>query len=127
MLWSIRSEQELMMRGRILGERALTLRRISPGSYVGRRFVAGATAEFTIYGYVEPAPAEMVESLEDAQRSKSPKLVITKTQLKVLNESDQTPADQLIIDGVVHEVMSVEPIEHTLPHWEVIAIRVDRS
>jgi len=112
-------------RGSILGARSLSVKRRAAGTYVNRKFVPGAETVFTIQGYPEPASSESTVSLSDAQRTKDPKLIITNTELLTLDKTLKTPADVITINGRDYEVMTCEPIEHTSPHWEVVAIRVD--
>jgi len=112
-------------RGSILGARALPVTRGAPGEYVSRKFVPGDDEVFIIQGYPEPASSESTVSLSDAQRTRDPKLIISNTELRKLNEKLMTPADVISINGLDYEVMNCEPIEHTLPHWEVLAIRID--
>lgn len=97
------------------------------GGYVDGRFVAGAgtTTEFT--AYIEPIEPDELVDLDEGQRSRAAVRIITRELLQTANEKLGIQADRIDLDYEEYEVVRVSRFRsQTLPHYEAIALRIDR-
>lgn len=111
---------------RILGEEPLTFDRFDVGV---RDPVQGYISVYEFQaqpflGYIEEAPWTAHQKLTDADRNRDPKLIITKQELRAVDQITQKPADIVWIDGWPYDIYSATRIRHVLPHYECLALRV---
>lgn len=112
----------------ILGREPLTRRRF--GAYTrgaDGRATPGAAVDATIKGSIQPADDDDLQSLPEGERDREARVVLTKSDLRIADDENQTPADHLLIDGDAFEVRKVSRIRAILPHYRAIAVRLQES
>jgi hypothetical protein len=101
------------------------LRNTSATSFSTGRPVSGAWETVTVTATVQPAGYEEMEHLEEGERSKEARLVISKDPLRTINEAAGLQADRVLVDGVrweVHKVLSFGG-PAGIAHYEAICMR----
>lgn len=112
----------------ILGQEAITRRRFAAGSRgTDGRYSAGATTDTTILGSVQPANGDDMATLPEGERAKKGRRIYTTSEVRVADVEAGTPADQLLIDGVYWEARTVEQTRAVIPHYKVIALKVQEA
>jgi hypothetical protein len=106
----------------------LTLQRFAAQSIGGDGYpVAQTPTTSTIGGSWQPATWTQLQRLEEGQRRREPRMLLTDAEVRTANQHDGTPADRLVVDGVVYEVHQVEPwasLDDLPAHWECICLRL---
>lgn len=105
--------------------RTITRTRYAAGTWGSAgQFTAGASASTSIIAAVQGATDQDMQSLDEGERRREAKRVYTTTQLRTVDQHNQTPADTLTIDGVVYQVRRVDIYSLVIPHYRAIAVRV---
>ncbi len=112
----------------ILGEESLSYRRPAAGT-VGSdgRYVRGSYSTGTILGSVQPLNDDDVQSLPEGERSRRGWCVLTESEILIVDLTDQTLSDHLLIDGTYWEVRAVSRERSILPHYRVIALAIQET
>jgi len=81
-------------------------------------------------GSVQPLTGDELLDLEEGQRSRDPRIILTETELKTVDKSTGIPADIVEYEGKDYVVYKVEPyVEWSgggVQHYEVTILRKDQ-
>jgi len=105
----------------LLKVNTFTITRKGAVTYTDGYPVQGTATSATAFGNIQPAPAEMLEILSEADRKRSPKKVWTKTELRI---NDVITAS----DGTQYEVKDVSDWQQqglVASHYEALALRIE--
>ena len=108
----------------------LTLKRVNgPATKTDGVYDVIARTSTLFTGSVQPAPEEILLNLSEAQRTRNPKLVFTKTQLNIIDKTAGTGADIIEYEGEDYVVQAIEALPDwngaNLSHYEVTILRED--
>lgn len=114
---------------RMLGTATHSWRRFAAGSAgTDGRYVEGSITSSTLRGSLQPATGDDVETLPEGERSKRVRVLFTATELRTVDQSARTSADQVSVDGDWYEVRTVKPYGTTpLAHRRVVLVAVQES
>lgn len=108
----------------------VTRRRYAAGAYTAGVYVRGAETTATIRASVQALKPEEVQDLPEAQRTRRPMRVFSRSELRCVVEGTNTPtdADRIDWEGERFEVVSVKRWNlGTLNHYEAIVLREERE
>jgi hypothetical protein len=112
----------------ILGAETITRRRQAAGTRGSDgRYTPGATTDTTIQASVQPFAADELAVLPEGERHREPRKVYTTSDLRTGDQHLGTPADRLVIDSVVFEVVAVERHRSVIPHYKARAVRLQEA
>lgn len=112
----------------ILGQEPITLRSFAAGSRNALgRWAEGASTDTVIQASVQPAKGQDMTLLPEGSRQSDSKRVYTTSALVTDNQHDGRSADQLVIDTIVYQVMSVKRERSIIPHYRAICLRVTEA
>lgn len=114
----------------LLGSRRITLRRFAAGSRgTTGRYTKGPATDTTILASVQPVPREVMATLEEGDRRRQPKMLFTRTEIKVGSQFTSVTADHVIIKGVEYELRQAGEWDSASPrpHFEAIALRIQEG
>ena len=111
-------------------ENNLTLKRVNgPATKTNGVYNVIARTSTSFTGSVQTAPEETLLTLTEAQRTRNPKVVFTKTELKTVDKKNGLGADYVEYEGQDYEVVAVAPLPDWNPvnmaHYEVTILRKD--
>ena len=111
---------------RSTGKVTLNVTRVSSdGSYVKGKYVSGTETVIPIEANHQPASAEILLTLPEAERSRDPRVVYTPFPLRTTDKDVGTPADTLDIGGIQYKVHKVSRYDMgVLDHTKAIVLRV---
>ncbi len=97
----------------------------SGGAYVRGKWTDGSeAAPVTIQGTFQPSKGNELEVLPEGRREKSTYTVYTKTQIKTVNQFDETQADILVKDSIRYLVVVAEPWQNNIiNHYRLLVQR----
>jgi hypothetical protein len=110
----------------------LTLKRpTAPTVFVNGLAQEVARGSVTFTGSVQPVTGIELKNLSELQRSRDPKMVITETELRVVDVTNKIAADIVEYEGKDYIVEIVEELDDFdiagLAHYEVTMIRKDKT
>ena len=107
----------------------VTLTRYAAGSYVGGRWVEGASSSVTITACVQPATPRDLLRLEEGDRTSEAIAVWSPDAMQSLNETAGTQPDRISYDGKTWLVKIVEWWDPTpqLTHYRALAVREQKA
>ena len=87
----------------------------------------GAGSALSITANVQPMPPERMQTLEEGRRGTAGIIVFTDTELRTVNETDQTSADRVTWGSYAWEVVEISDFDTGIgleeAHYEVLAVR----
>ena len=104
----------------------VTLTSWAAGSYVNRRWVAGASSTSTISASVQPAGPRDLMHLPEGDRTKGAVKIYTDSELSEGDESQGFDPDQITWNGEQWEVQQVWRNALGIGHHKAMAVRVER-
>lgn len=118
----------------LLGATTITRRRFAAQT-VGAdgRPAAGSSTDTSIEASVQPAQGEDLQILPEGLRARQSIKVYTGTELRTADQRGGTPADQLVISGLVgiddgtYQVQLIQPYHALLAHHKALATLVQES
>lgn len=107
----------------ILGQRALVRRRYAAGARgADGRFEPGASTDTPIYGSLQPADGDDLQTLAEGERARRARKLYTKTELRVLDVEGGLPADEVLDGDTVWTVRLVGRETAVLPHYKALLL-----
>lgn len=109
---------------------AHTLFRPQAGSYVDGKWVTPGFDSIAITASIQPATGKDLQNLEQGRRNGAVYAVYTSTEIKVSEQATVaddpgTEADELVISGVRHEAVHVEPwLNGVIEHHRALFARI---
>ena len=106
---------------------AHTLYRLSTGGYVDGNWVEAGETEIPITASIQPATGKDMLNVEEGRRAGGVFAVFTDTAIQTaVAGAAPTKADQLLIGGVRHEAIHVEPWQNNvINHYRVLFARTN--
>ncbi len=114
----------------LLGSRPITLRRFAASTRGSDgRSAKGAPTDSKIQASVQPTPLNLMATLEEGDRRRQPRFVMTRTPIKVGSQYTTVEADHIIVDGVEYELRQAGEWDSASPrpHFEAIALRIQEG
>jgi hypothetical protein len=100
--------------------------RPAAGEYVDGVWTEGELEAFSFIGTIQPLAGKDYDRLPEGRRERASYVVITKTQLRGIDEAGEVNADRVLAFGAWCEVLSVEPWQSgILPHYRAIIQRMN--
>lgn len=86
------------------------------------------TAQFDIKGSLQPITGNDLQILPEGLKRTDLKKLYTRTELRSLDDGNETEADKINIDGSVYEVHSVEKwVGRRLQHYKVLLVKEEKT
>lgn len=101
------------------------LRRTAPGVFIKGRWVEGATTETPVTGSVQQANDRDIQLLPEGLRTNETLKIFTEVEIKTENQPAHQSADVIVRKGVEYLVMSAATFGAPLPHWRVLARKIE--
>lgn len=110
----------------ILGAETITRKRYGP---VTRGLDGLATfpspTSTSIRASVQPAGGKVLETLDEGERTRDPRVVFSSSDLRPVDEATSSPADRLVVDGSDYEVRDVKVYRRgRLVHYRAVVLKV---
>ena len=107
---------------------SIQVKRSSGGDYNARgHYVPRPEATFNLQANVQPLQGKELLILPEGERTKDSLKVLTDVQLYEVNEETGSKPDLIFWKGKAYKVHSVKNYTQIIPHFETIAINVNRE
>jgi hypothetical protein len=105
--------------------RSLTVIRQQPGQYVNGVWQPGSEETLTIRASVQPTSPDDIERLPEGRRERQAFTLYSSQALRIIDESEETNADIVEIDGQRYEATARQPWQNNLiNHHRTIVTRI---
>jgi hypothetical protein len=110
----------------LVKKKTLTGTRTLEGSYVNGRWVEGGVESLSFKANVQPMTYEELQRLPEGLRDKDVIIVMTKFELRTVNQINNTNPDNILWQGRTYQVQKVSAFQMGVQdHYEVYAMRVE--
>lgn len=110
----------------VLGTGTYTVTRQAAGSYgaADGEWDAGASSTLSLVGSLQPANGRDRDNLPEGISLSDTRVLYVAEEVRTANDRTKIPADTVVVDGEVFEVVHVEPWGGSLiPHWRALLVR----
>lgn len=104
-----------------------TVKRYAAGTYVSGTWTPGAQSSLSVVASVQPAKADELIYLPEAQRTTAAIKIYTDSHLQTGNEKTGVQADRITYQGEDWEIQQIYEHELGIAHYKAIATRFDRA
>lgn len=117
----------------MLGQRPIVRRRFDgAGTVTDGDWSPPPYEDQPILATVQPLTGDELQVLDSGKRSRQPRKVYTRAEVRVADQergltTTATMSDQLVIDGLVYEVMEVSRQETVIPHYRAVVLRLQEG
>ena len=101
--------------------------RIAAGTYTDGIWVEGSPSALNLDACVQPLRGRALQNLPEGKLASDLRKVYCDSELRTVNESDGTSADQITIGGDLYEIIESEPWTSGMTgraYWKALAERV---